>query len=638
MKKITSFLLALLLMFAQLSVGGYAQDFVIPEDPTAEQHWATVAADAFACGSGSEEDPYYIETPEQLARLCNVESENKYFALACDINLSAREWRAIPSFAGHLLGNGYTISGMSVNRVGSALSEETDVIWDTGFISVLESQGVVCDLQFNVSKVSISNFKSGTVTVGTVAGKSKGEIRNVSVTDGKIDGNQALSESIIYMGGIAGVLCDGAVLENCVYNGGLSHTKIIGNTADSASYMGGAVGAVLSESVVLRNNRCVGYLLSSQCESGMRKLYAGGIVGYLYAGSINDCASEMHVLVHAPREVVSGGAVGYAVGGALDNCFASGAVQAGALNTVGKTVGVYAGGLVGRAEKSIITDCFTSNSMVQATMQSGGALAQGGKLVGGMTELDWRNCYVSATTIVMCSLYNAQSGTVMNMPMASNNEGINGFTYSASFVTDTLGWELYRDLADFRQNPDHVWVYSANAALPVIFTPSFLSVRYEDAEGKLLSVCFSYYDIGSVYAVESPAFDGMIPEVKTLTGILQKNTFAEVTYSAHIHTPGDAPSCDSAQCCTSCGAILAEKLSHTDENKDLRCDMCHKETVDLTADGVLDMKDAARLQRHVLKIELIADAEVLSMADVNADGAVDMKDAAKLTRYVIRIA
>ena len=32
MKKITSFLLALLLMFAQLSVGGYAQDFVIPED------------------------------------------------------------------------------------------------------------------------------------------------------------------------------------------------------------------------------------------------------------------------------------------------------------------------------------------------------------------------------------------------------------------------------------------------------------------------------------------------------------------------------------------------------------------------------------------------------------------------------
>lgn len=58
---------------------------------------------------------------------------------------------------------------------------------------------------------------------------------------------------------------------------------------------------------------------------------------------------------------------------------------------------------------------------------------------------------------------------------------------------------------------------------------------------------------------------------------------------------------------------------------------------DVNSDGVVDMKDAAALQRHVLKIDIITDEKILAVAEVTGDDIVDMKDAAKLTRYVIKV-
>jgi hypothetical protein len=58
---------------------------------------------------------------------------------------------------------------------------------------------------------------------------------------------------------------------------------------------------------------------------------------------------------------------------------------------------------------------------------------------------------------------------------------------------------------------------------------------------------------------------------------------------------------------------------------------------DVNQDGTIDMKDAAILQRQVLKIDEITDETVLAAMDVTGDGIVDMKDAAKLTRFVIKV-
>ena len=58
---------------------------------------------------------------------------------------------------------------------------------------------------------------------------------------------------------------------------------------------------------------------------------------------------------------------------------------------------------------------------------------------------------------------------------------------------------------------------------------------------------------------------------------------------------------------------------------------------DMNLDGVVDMKDAADLQRLVLKIASNTDACALFAAEVTDSASLDMEDAAKLTRYSIKV-
>lgn len=83
-----------------------------------------------------------------------------------------------------------------------------------------------------------------------------------------------------------------------------------------------------------------------------------------------------------------------------------------------------------------------------------------------------------------------------------------------------------------------------------------------------------------------------------------------------------------------------DALGHNDQNSDGRCDACQNLVIssgDINCDSIMDIKDAAILQRHILKIDLLTDESILIIADVTKDGIVDMKDAAKLTRYVIKV-
>lgn len=105
--------------------------------------WRFLAADSFAKGDGSEQNPYIIETAEELARLAEVVNngntlKGKYFKLTSNIDLSAHDWEPIGnayfngenhisaesnnlSFEGVLDGGGYTVSGVNIvsRSVGS---------------------------------------------------------------------------------------------------------------------------------------------------------------------------------------------------------------------------------------------------------------------------------------------------------------------------------------------------------------------------------------------------------------------------------------------------------------------------------------------------------------------------------------
>lgn len=93
--KLFSVVLALALVLGCLTA--YAE--TAPETPTEASVeldiWDGTVADSFAGGSGTEEAPYIIETPEQLARMLNTFGDNKYYELANDIYLNdvtAEDW------------------------------------------------------------------------------------------------------------------------------------------------------------------------------------------------------------------------------------------------------------------------------------------------------------------------------------------------------------------------------------------------------------------------------------------------------------------------------------------------------------------------------------------------------------------
>lgn len=96
--------------------------------------WTDYAAQSFAGGAGTKEDPYRISSAEQLALLAaDVNSgvahkthTKEYFVLTEDIDLGAHRWTPLGygdcisarSFAGFFDGNGKKITGMYVDERG----------------------------------------------------------------------------------------------------------------------------------------------------------------------------------------------------------------------------------------------------------------------------------------------------------------------------------------------------------------------------------------------------------------------------------------------------------------------------------------------------------------------------------------
>lgn len=111
---------------------------------TKANSWIDFAADEYAGGDGSEEDPYLIGSAEQLSRLLyevrieHNQYEGYHFKLTDDIDLAGKEWKSIACvydvggggywylpFKGSIDGGGHAIKNTSV----------TEYDFETGFIS-----------------------------------------------------------------------------------------------------------------------------------------------------------------------------------------------------------------------------------------------------------------------------------------------------------------------------------------------------------------------------------------------------------------------------------------------------------------------------------------------------------------------
>lgn len=304
----------------------------------------------FAGGEGTEENPYLIETAEQLNHVRN--DLDKHYKLNANINLAGYEnWEPIGDsaspFRGTFDGNGYKITNLKIYR--------------PGYIGLFGSTEQIA----TIMNVILENVDiTGQKYVGALAGYNRGTIKGVLVNGTgepmwRVVGREDVGGMIGYNDGqIEDALTDVKV-EGAIRVGGL-----VGNNGQNATIIdAGATGDVTGR--VSHVGGLVGY---NEKDGRIENAFAkgsvtgntdgiGGLVGINYgSGSIENSFATGNVW---SASIYVGGLVGTMIGN-ISNTYATGEVTG--KDRVGGLVGFIAG-----SEEYKLSNSFALNSKITAT-------------------------------------------------------------------------------------------------------------------------------------------------------------------------------------------------------------------------------------------------------------------------------
>ena len=238
-------------------------------------------------GSGTKEDPWKIQYPSQLdllAQRVNTGTgddfafsgyNGKYFQLANDITYDNSTNNYTPIgyfksnsemawFSGTFNGQGYTVSGINVTRTGSTAA--ADNIGLFGYVR----QGTVENV------VLASSTFTGYRYIGGIVGENYGgTVQNVVLANSTFTGQY-------YVGGIVGRNYIGTV-QNCKVESNVSILSILAIDYEAEKF-GGIVGENYES-----NAKVLGCVSAAIIKNNVNIVDCGGIVGYNYRGTIQDC-------------------------------------------------------------------------------------------------------------------------------------------------------------------------------------------------------------------------------------------------------------------------------------------------------------------------------------------------------------
>lgn len=255
-------------------------------------------ADGFAVGTGTENNPYQINTAAELAYFAKSVNggrryDREYIILKNNINLNDKEWTPIGTdsnpFRGNFDGRNHTVTGMrisnsSANYVGlfgectrhninSAIKNitvENSVI--TGNVHVGAIIGYAGEINIENCQ-SVGNTVNGNKKVGGISGSVVGSVSSAA----KIV--QCYNSSTVtgdyFVGGIVGA-GDRCIAENCLNTG-----EIKGNYYGSRA--GGGIFGILSTNTS-QITACINWGKISEVRSGY-----GGIAGEISGAQILNC-------------------------------------------------------------------------------------------------------------------------------------------------------------------------------------------------------------------------------------------------------------------------------------------------------------------------------------------------------------
>ena len=307
-------------------------------------------------GSGTEEDPYQVDSASDLAYFAyktQILGEQCYdhIVLTRDIDLAGYDWMPIGTgrnvvsgvqayFGGIFDGQGHSISNLNINTIGKTTYAEYGLF---GLVDV---------------DAKLKNFTILSGQVNGLGERTGGVVGYVwSATIEKVT-NYASVSGTNYVGGIVGQYhsWQDDFIQNCANYGDISGNNCIGGIVGGSDDSSGQQN--IHNSVNLGNI------------SG--NIIVGGIVGYMRDANIQGCVNIGDIVSFGNH---SGGIVGDINSGIISNCQVEG-------NISGQT---HHGGLVGKVEDTgsiEILNCGV-NATVSATnnANANGILGQGSAVI-----------------------------------------------------------------------------------------------------------------------------------------------------------------------------------------------------------------------------------------------------------------
>lgn len=245
------------------------------------------AETVFDSGSGTEEDPYKIDSAKQLKEFRDLVNsgktfEGKYIELTDDIDLEGEEWTPIGGdtlytggnyFSGSFDGGGHTIYGLKITETYDSSDYQYSAY---GLFGAAGKGAEFKNLNIESPYIKLDQAKNTGALLGGIAYAGNGKlvkISNVNVTNAEISANARV-------GGIVGWVIDsikGVEISDCTVTGDISavYNTVVNDDGDKA---GGIAGQASSDCFI---SNCT---YSDGTVSAFRE--AAGILGTSTSGSI----------------------------------------------------------------------------------------------------------------------------------------------------------------------------------------------------------------------------------------------------------------------------------------------------------------------------------------------------------------
>ena len=393
---------------------------------------ASALADKYSGGTGEPNNPYRIETPNDLNDIGNhPEDFNDCFILVNDINMAGFTYTTAliapdindssggfqgTSFTGIFDGNYCSISNLTIDTAGA----DNDFL---GLFGRIEVPGQVKNL--GIEDVSITGGDNSYL-VGGLCGENRGGSISNCYAAGSVSGSYYLgglcgagfgSISNSYatgsvtgdddFGGLSGV--NAGTISNCYATGSVTG-------GDDSYCLGGLCGATFGS---INNCYATGSVTGGNA--------LGGLCGYNRNGTISNCYATGSV-TGGDDSLQLGGLCGGIFSGTISNCYAAGSVSGS----------YYLGGLCGYNSRSTISNCYEAGSV------------SGDSNVGGLVGYDDSGSYTY-------SFWNIEISPDVNGIGNANDPNVIGKTTAEMQTESTFagaGWDFVDETVN---GPNDIW-------------------------------------------------------------------------------------------------------------------------------------------------------------------------------------